>query len=138
MKSFRSQRGASFINILTLVVVMGVIIAGIDFGLRYKARKRLVKAVDEAAIAGAALLPDEPMAKEIAKEKAALYGINNITVTIPVDGDYNKIEVQAQETVSLIFLPAMGLNPGDKIEARTVAERGEDLPRFVTREYSYQ
>ncbi|MDI6792205.1 MAG: Tad domain-containing protein [bacterium] len=138
MKSFRNQGGASFINILTLAVVIGLIITGVDFGLRYKARKRLVKAVDEAAIAGAALLPDEPMAKEIAREKAALYGIDNITIAIPVDGDYNKIEVNAQETVSLIFLPAIGLNPGDKIEARTVAERGEDIPRFVEREHSYR
>lgn len=138
MKSFRNQVGASIVNILTLVVVIGLVITAIDFGLRYHARKRLVKAVDEAALAGAALLPDEPMAKEIAKDHAAIYGVEDIAITIPVEGDYNKIEVKANGKANLIFLPVMGLNPGDQIEARAVAERGAgDQPRFVEREYHY-
>ncbi|MEW5768122.1 MAG: pilus assembly protein TadG-related protein [bacterium] len=138
MKSFRNQRGASIVNILTLVVVIGLVITGIDFGLRYKARKRLTKAVEEAALAGAALLPDEPMAKEIAKEHAAMYGVDDITINIPVKGDYNKIEVIAEAGANLIFLPMMGLDPGDQIEVRAVAERGTGgQPRFVEREHKY-
>jgi hypothetical protein len=109
---------------LMLPAMLGMIGLGIDVAHLYQERRQLQNTADLAALGGASQLPDNPgAAQSIAQIIAAQNGLGGGTVTAVAGygGDAAKLEVTVSRSVSLFFMPALGMSSVN-ISARAVAE----------------
>jgi len=117
-----SLRGASgersqalpFIAMLLMMFIAAIGLA-IDLGLIFFTKSDVTRAVDAAALAGAAALPDQDLARARVDEYLALNDVDPATaeVTFPTGegGEPRKlVEVKATKTANLIILDAFGLD----------------------------
>lgn len=99
---------------LLLLVFIGAIGLAIDLGLIYYTKSEVTRAVDAAALAGAAALPDQSLATARVHEYLTLNDVDPATATIEFPwgegGEPRKlVSVTATKTAPLIILKAFGL-----------------------------
>ncbi len=123
------ERGATTFYVLFLIVPL-IIVGGVivvDLGRLFVERREIQGAVDFAALAGAAELPDEDSAIAYAREWLIRNSVDvddpGVTVEIitPYDGSDRKIEVRASRPVNLLFFPILGGIGPQQVGARAVA-----------------
>ncbi len=108
--------------VLMLSLIMGFAAMSVDLGQWYLTRTKVQNASDAAALAGAALLPDDP-AEAIAEAKrvAGQHGYNAATVTATLVGE-SQLQVKIQTSVENVFLPALGFENQTSIGGSATAE----------------
>ncbi len=94
---------------LGMVVLIGMAGLVIDAGRGYLERQKIQNALDAAALAGAQELPDTSAASSVARDYAALNGLNpdDIIISFPSSG---MITVECTEDIAMYFLPVFNIN----------------------------
>jgi len=108
--------------VMMLTMFMGFAAMSVDLGQWYIARTQVQNATDAAALAGAALLPDDPDAAIAEAKKVAVqhgYDVNKVTVTL---AGGSQLEVHISKEVQNVFLPAIGFPDSRDIGATAIAE----------------
>ncbi len=113
--------------VLALAALLGFMALAIDVGQAMVEKRSAQNAVDAAALAGAAYLPNHDNAVAKANQWLTLNGYtpgdgNTVTITTPYNGDPNKIEVRLSNSVGPSFAGAVGF-AGFNITARSVGKR---------------
>ncbi len=105
-----------------LTLFMSFAAMAVDIGIWYAERTEVQTAADSAALAGAALLPGDPVqAADQARLVARQHGYRNDEVTVNII-DGSLIEVSIQAEVDNYFLPAIGFDDTQLIGTKAVAE----------------
>ena len=141
---YKKENGQSVVG---LVILMAAIAAGaafaIDTGEMYLTKIRLQNAADNAALAGARLLPDGGQAAAAACENAEANGVDrdHTEITVPYGEDDDEIMVVCSREFSPGFGRLLGME-NREITARAVAKQdpptwnGEAFP-FVNLDDDY-
>jgi hypothetical protein len=113
MASGERSQALPFIALL-LIMFIAVIGLAVDLGLIFFTKSEVTRAVDAAALAGAAALPDQALARARIDEYLALNGVDPATaeVTFPSGegGEPRKLaQIKASKTANLVILHAFGL-----------------------------
>ncbi|MGE5417387.1 MAG: pilus assembly protein TadG-related protein [Acidobacteriota bacterium] len=121
-KKFSSQKGNTVILVaLLMTFLMGMAALAIDGGRMYNEYTLLRTAADAAALAGAQQLPNSTDAQNTALQLAAANGVPaaKVTITIPYNGDSNRMEVRCTKSFDFFLAPVLGFN-NRTITARAV------------------
>lgn len=122
MKYLHNEKG----NMIVLVALAFVVICAfagyaLDTGMAFFQKGKLQNAVDAAALAGAAYLPDTSQAQSKAMAYAALNGVNSSDITVHFSN--NIITVTATTANPTFFMKVLNINSLD-IKATASATKG--------------
>lgn len=108
---------------LAFTVILGCAALVVDLGQGFVNKERMQNAADAAALAAAKELPDKQAAAARALDIAELNGAKreNVTVTVPFDGDSNMVEVICSKETVFGFARALGFEKGNSV-GRAVAK----------------
>ncbi len=118
-----SDRGVAAMWLaLMLGLFMGFAAMAVDLGQWYIARTRVQNATDAAALAGAALLPDDPVdAVSEATKVAVAHGYQASEIQVTLAGG-SQLQVEITDEVDNVFLPAIGFPNTQPISGSAIAE----------------
>jgi Flp pilus assembly protein TadG len=136
MPSFRSfhqaqqgQMAISFVVVLFFFIVLGFMV--VDVGIAYGQRREIQSAVDLAALAGVAELPDDPFAAQtVALDYLRANGVDpadpDVTVTF-TNPTPNQLEMTVSAPSGTFFSSLFGTTALDTVGARAVAEHQQGI-----------
>jgi len=113
--TLKNEKGVTVLLItLSLTAIIGFSALVIDAGLMFIERRKLVNALDAAALAGAQELPtDGYKAKEVAKDYAVKNGIPLEKINVIVNVSKTEITVEGNKEVDLLFAKILGIDKGN-------------------------
>lgn len=118
----RTRGVAAIWLVLMLGMFMGFAAMAVDLGNWYIVRTQVQNATDAAALAGAALLPDDPVNAVAEAERVAVqhgYDVADVDVTL---AGGSQLEVHISTEVDNVFLPAIGFANSRDIGGNAIAE----------------
>jgi len=107
-----SERGAVIVVVaVAIVALLGFAAITVDAGSLYVERRRIQDAADAAALAGAQLLPEDPLgAQSLAQALAAQNGADPLQIQVEVSPDNDWIRVRAGDEVEFGLARALGFS----------------------------
>lgn len=123
MNILQEERGGVLVLIcLAMTVLIGLAAIAVDIGNLYAVRSRLVNTADSAALAGVALLPNDPKgSREVARDYIEKNRANVDHAEISISASNKEISVVVNEQIPYNFARVLGFT-SQLVSARAVAQ----------------
>lgn len=133
-KIIKNEKGQIFVLTAFLFIILcGFVGLAIDISIILYNQNKLQNSVDFTALSAVQEATDSTKVNESAINIANKNGIptENLTVTYPYQDSDFKVKVSANKSVTLIFLPVLGIEKNKTVSASAVAEAKQLFPPAI-------